>query len=56
MNGIYAQVALELKNQYIITYVPKNEKRDGRPRHVNIYLSRPGYKARTRDSYYAPKE
>ncbi|HEY7543252.1 MAG TPA: VWA domain-containing protein [Blastocatellia bacterium] len=56
MKDVYARVARELKNQYIITYVPKNERRDGRLRSVRVYLTRAGYAARTRDSYYAPKE
>lgn len=55
MKDAYAQVARELKNQYIITYIPKNETRDGRLRRINVYLTRAGYHARTRDSYYAPK-
>ncbi|MEW6128217.1 MAG: VWA domain-containing protein [Acidobacteriota bacterium] len=55
MKEIYAQIARELKNQYIITYVPKNEKRDGNLRSIKVFLSRGGYTARTRDSYYSPK-
>ena len=55
MKDAYGQVARELKNQYIITYVPKNEARDGRLRRISVYLTRAGYSARTRDSYYAPK-
>ncbi|HJQ67343.1 MAG TPA: VWA domain-containing protein [Blastocatellia bacterium] len=55
MKDAYAQVARELKNQYIITYIPKNEARDGRLRRINVYLTRAGYSVRTRDSYYAPK-
>jgi Ca-activated chloride channel family protein len=54
MKNVYAQVARELKNQYILTYVPKNEERNGQLRRINVYLTRAGYKARTRDSYYAP--
>jgi Ca-activated chloride channel family protein len=56
MGAVYAQVAREIKNQYIITYVSKNETRDGRLRRVNVFLTRPGYTSRTRDSYYAPRE
>lgn len=52
--AVYGQVAHELKNQYIITYVPKNLEHDGALRHIKVYLARPGYAARTRDSYYAP--
>lgn len=55
MKNVYAQVGRELKNQYIITYIPRNEKHDGALRRVNVYLTRPGYQVRTRDSYYAPK-
>jgi Ca-activated chloride channel homolog len=55
MKDVYAQVARELKNQYIITYVPKNDKYDGSLRSVKVFLSRSGYTARTRDSYYSPK-
>jgi Ca-activated chloride channel family protein len=56
MKDVYGQVARELKNQYIITYIPKNLDRDGRLRRVQVFLSRPGYSARTRDAYYAPKK
>jgi Ca-activated chloride channel homolog len=56
MKDVYAQVAHELKNQYIITYVPKNLEHDGRLRHVKVFLARPGYSARTRDAYYAPRK
>ncbi len=56
MKEVYTKIARELKNQYIITYVPKNEKRDGTLRSVKVFLSRGGYTARTRDSYYGPKK
>jgi Ca-activated chloride channel family protein len=55
LKDVYGQVAHELKNQYILTYISKNEQRDGRLRHVKVFLTRSGYSARTRDSYYAPK-
>jgi len=55
MKDVYGQVARELKNQYIITYAPKNLEHDGRLRRINVFLTRPGYAARTRDGYYAPK-
>ena len=55
MKDVYSQVARELKNQYIITYMPKNEERNGQLRKINVYLTRAGYTARTRESYYAPK-
>jgi VWFA-related protein len=56
MENVYREVARELKNQYIITYVSKNSERDGRLRQVRVYLARPGYQARTREAYYAPRD
>ena len=56
MKDVYAAVARELKNQYIITYTSKNEKRDGTLRRVGVFLTRPGYAVRTRESYYAPRK
>lgn len=55
LKDVYEKVARELKQQYILTYVPKNEKRDGRLRYIKVFLTRPGYTARTRDSYYSPQ-
>ncbi len=55
MKDVYTKIARELKNQYIITYVPKNEKRDGSLRSIKVFLARGGYTVRARDSYYSPK-
>jgi Ca-activated chloride channel family protein len=49
----YDDVAAELKRQYVITYNPQNEARDGRWRSIEIYLTRPGLVARTRRGYVA---
>jgi Ca-activated chloride channel family protein len=56
LKDVYGKVARELKSQYIITYVPKNLQHDGRLRKVRVFLTRGGYEARTRDSYYAPSK
>jgi Ca-activated chloride channel family protein len=56
LKDVYARVANELKGQYIITYVSSNESRNGQLRRVKVYLTRPGYVPRTRDSYYAPRK
>lgn len=56
MKDVYAQVARELKSQYIITYIPKNLEHDGRLRHIKVFLTRSGYAARTREGYYAPNK
>jgi Ca-activated chloride channel family protein len=55
LKDVYAQVANELKGQYIISYISTNEARNGQLRRVKVYLTRPGYAPRTRDSYYAPR-
>jgi Ca-activated chloride channel homolog len=55
LKEVYGQVAHELKNQYILTYISKNEQRDGSLRQVKVFLTRSAYTARTRESYYAPK-
>jgi Ca-activated chloride channel family protein len=53
LTQVYKDVATELKQQYVITYVPQNESKDGRWRSIEIYLTRPGLVARTRKGYVA---
>jgi hypothetical protein len=53
LDTAYAEVAAELKQQYVITYVSQNEAHDGRWRAIDIYLSRPGLSVRTRRGYMA---
>jgi Ca-activated chloride channel family protein len=53
LTSAYADVAAELKQQYVITYVPQNETHDGRWRSVDVFLTRPGLVARTRKGYIA---
>lgn len=53
LGDAYAQVARELKEQYVITYVSTNEKRDGTWRAIEIFLTRPGLTVRTRKGYVA---
>lgn len=45
----------ELSNQYTIGYRPNSPARDGRWREIELQLARPGFTARTRDGYRAPK-
>jgi Ca-activated chloride channel family protein len=49
----YTQVAEELKNQYYISYIPINKKRDGSWRDVEVQVNRGGVVVRTRQGYYA---
>src|SRR5262249_1212970 len=48
LKNVYAQVAHELKNQYILTYVSKNEARDGSLRHVKVFFTPSWYTRPTR--------
>ena len=45
----------ELRHQYTIVYEPTNEKLDGKWRTIEVGISQPQHKARTRSGYFAPK-
>lgn len=51
--GVYASIAEELSNQYLVGYVSKNGTRDGTYRRVEVRIDRPGIRARTRAGYVA---
>lgn len=53
LDRAYEDVALELKQQYVLTYVSANEARDGRWRAIEIFPTRPGMTVRTRKGYAA---
>ncbi len=53
LDTAYKDVALELKQQYVLTYVSANETRDGRWRSIEIFPTRPGMTVRTRKGYSA---
>ena len=50
---VYAQVAEELKNQYYISYVSTNKKKDGKWRKIEVRTRSLGTVLRTRQGYYA---
>ncbi len=58
--GIAEKIAIELRNQYVLGYYPKNEARDGEYRHVEVKIRQPQglptLKARWRLGYYAPSQ
>ena len=56
LTDIYKAVADELKNQYYLSYVPKNILRDGAWRNVEIRVMRPGVVVSTRPGYYAARQ
>lgn len=57
---IAAKIGVELRNQYIIGYSPRNQERDGKYRRVEVKLNQPRglppLRAFWRHGYYAPSE
>ncbi len=53
---VYELVAEELKNQYYLSYIPTNSRRDGSWRQVEVRPRRLGVVTKTRSGYYAPGE
>jgi Ca-activated chloride channel homolog len=51
----FASISEELGKQYTITYRSSNRARDGRWRAIDVQLTRPNLRARTRKGYHAPK-
>jgi Ca-activated chloride channel family protein len=58
--SVAARIAVELRNQYVLGYYPKDQARDGKYRHVEVKLAQPrgvsALKAHWRLGYYAPME
>jgi len=56
--SVAARIAVELRNQYVLGYYPKNQARDGKYRKVEVKISPPqgvpALKAHWRLGYYAP--
>lgn len=57
---IAAKIGIELRNQYMLYYTPKNLVRDGKYRHVQVKLVQPRglppLKPFYRLGYYAPSQ
>ncbi|MGI8741347.1 MAG: VWA domain-containing protein [Bryobacteraceae bacterium] len=57
---VAAKIGMELRNQYVLYYSPKNQQRDGKYRHVSVKLVQPRglppLKAFFRLGYYAPTQ
>ena len=55
---VAARIGIELRNQYVLGYVPKDQKKDGKWRRVRVTLSKirgmPPLRAHYRLGYYAP--
>jgi Ca-activated chloride channel family protein len=57
--AIAAQIAKDLRTQYVVSYYPSNDKRDGTFRNVQVGVNSQGSRkliARTRRGYYARNE
>jgi len=57
---IAAKIGLELRNQYVLGYVSKNQNRDGKYRRITVKLNQPRglppLRALHRQGYYAPTQ
>jgi VWFA-related protein len=58
--SVAARIAVELRNQYVLAYYPRNQARDGKYRKVEVTLSQPKgipqLKPHWRLGYYAPSQ
>jgi len=55
MRETFGDIVEELGVQYTLGYTPKNEKKDGKWRDLELRVSRPGLTIRTRKGYVAEK-
>jgi Ca-activated chloride channel family protein len=55
LRDAFAEIAEELGHQYTIAYRPTNRAKDGKWRAIEVKLSKPNAKVRTRKGYRAPK-
>ena len=61
MPSVGTRIAIELRNQYVLGYYPKNKARDGKYRNVRVQVSQPpdlgsSLKVHWRLGYYAPAQ
>jgi Ca-activated chloride channel family protein len=61
MPSVANRIAVELRNQYVIGYYPKNKARDGKYRNIEVKVSQPPglgspLKVHWRLGYYAPSQ
>ena len=57
LTAAFKQIATDLSQQYVLSYYPPGEVRDGRFRTFTLNVkTRPNLRVRTRRGYFAPKE
>jgi Ca-activated chloride channel family protein len=55
LDAAFAKLADQLRTQYTLGFYSSNEAHDGRFRKLTVRIKKPGYTARARSGYYAPK-
>ncbi len=56
LDTAFAQIAADLSQQYVLSYYPDDDKRDGRFRNISLKIAkRPNLRVRARKGYYPPK-
>jgi VWFA-related protein len=55
LNGVYKQIADDLRSQYSLSYYPVNRSHDGRWRQIRVEVKPPGATVRARSGYRAPE-
>jgi VWFA-related protein len=54
LDAFYARILEEIRAQYQLGYASSNLATDGRWRRVEVKVTRPGLKVRSRQGYFAP--
>jgi Ca-activated chloride channel family protein len=53
LDGVYEQIAADLRTIYSVAYMPTRAERDGSWRSVAVSISRPGARVRCARGYFA---
>ena len=56
LNDAFLQIAADLAHQYVLSYYPGDERRDGRFHNIDLRVkARKDVRIRARRGYYSPK-